>query len=115
MNNRSHEILKQKRERIAASMEERIKGLQEQINVAMLYNTMLGSPAWKHLMTTYLDSKMDPQSLMAYLRAEEGSMKEEMIKMQALWDFVGFIHAQIANGDKAAKELHKLKVRGSDK
>lgn len=106
--NKSHEILREKRERIAASMEERRNNLLEQANIAMLYNTMLGSTAWKHLMENYLDQRMDPQNLMMYIREEERIMKDEMIKMQALWDMLGFIQSQITIGNKAANELRKL-------
>jgi hypothetical protein len=90
-------------------MNERRKNLQERANIAMMYNQMLGSGAWKHLSEHYLDQRLDPQYLMSFMHTEEGTMKAEMLKMQALWDLMGFIQSQITSGEKAADELRKVR------
>jgi len=114
MDNRSHQILKQKREMAASSKEARKKLLLEAVQIGRAYSELMNQYAWKHLMEAYLDERLDPQHLMEFLHSDEGKMKEEMVKMQALWDLMAFVQSQISNGIKATRELQKLGVRDSE-
>jgi len=111
MENKSHSILKQRREAINVSMEARKQALREAAYRGQQYIALLQSGVWKDLEERYLKEHLEPQSLMGYLYSDEGTMKAEMIKMQALWELMAFVQSQIVEGKKAIDELQKLGVR----
>ena len=114
MENKSHAIFRQKRDQINTSAEARKQALLQAIYRGQMYQDLLNSGAWKDLENKYLEEHLNPQSLMNYLYSEEGDMKTEMIKMQALWELMAFIQSQVVGGKKAVEELKKLGVRDSE-
>lgn len=111
MINKSNAILRERREKLTKSATAHKEKLMETANTGLLYRALLDHAGWRHLSSAYLEAHLSPESLMDYLYAEEGKMREEMVKMQALWELMAFIQGQIKNGVKANDELRKLQVR----
>lgn len=111
MSDRSQILLREKRERAARSKEAQVNSLKETVYKARMYHGLLEHGAWKHFLSDYLDAEMDPARLVGYLYSDPETLRNEMLKMQALWEMMAYIQQRVRDGEKAIAQLHKLGVR----
>lgn len=107
---RNERLLRQKRETIAKSKEAQKQQLIEVIERGRTYQSLLNSIGWKFLLEDYLETEMDPQRLLNVLHNTD-LLKVEAIKMQTLWDMLGYISQKIKSGYNASVQLEKLEGR----
>lgn len=106
---RNERLLRQKRETIAKSKEAQKQQLIEVIERGRTYQSLLNSIGWKFLLEDYLETEMDPQRLLNVLHNTD-LLKVEAIKMQTLWDMLGYISQKIKSGYNASVQDRKSVV-----